>query len=604
MASMQQILQYMASNNDINQIQKTMLLLGEDIEINEASLFDDNNNVIASTSIGSVGHHADDVLKIEIINKLKQDYPALKRNLKNSIWQSADKRSLYAISPIVLGREENESLRADKFGIILLDYDMQWVETEIQEMLNQSSFPMMIMLSIAGLCIAIYFNISISRRIQDVNKYAAELSGGNYSARISITGNDEITDLGLAFNAVAQKISEHTQELIYKEKKLKSSQVTLANSKAKFRGVLESAIDGVLMVDGKGKITLANQALCDLTGYLVDDLIGETIEKLVPTSFSNHKHLREEYFKDPLTRAMGAGMNLYACRKNGTYFPVEVSLTPVEIGQEKVVAAIVQDVTERKKIEHDKEELLESLEEKNAELERFTYTVSHDLKSPLVTMTGFIGLLEKDIADNNKEKITADFIRISDAANTMQDLLNDLLELSRIGRQDVARVDVSLENIISTVLEMSSANIDASHVEITVETDLPVIHVVEARFKEVYLNLIENAIKYRRDDVVPKISIGVRRDQKDSNEIVFFVKDNGVGIDGRYQEKIFGLFERLSNDNKGTGVGLAIVKRIIELHNGRIWVESDGLGHGSTFNIVISQKDSKQAGGYDDYTTQ
>jgi signal transduction histidine kinase len=231
--------------------------------------------------------------------------------------------------------------------------------------------------------------------------------------------------------------------------------------------------------------------------------------------------------------------------------------------------------------------LVSELEEKNAELERFAYTVSHDLKSPLVTISGFIGLLEKDIADANKERIEADFVRISDAANTMQDLLNDLLELSRIGQQASTRVDVSVESIVSTVLEMLAAKINASQAKITVESELPVIHVEEARFKEVYLNLIENSIKYRRDDVALDITIGVRHDQKKINEVVFFVKDNGLGIDARYQEKIFGLFERLDNDSEGTGIGLAIVKRIIEVHGGRIWVESDGMGHGSTFNFVI-----------------
>lgn len=235
------------------------------------------------------------------------------------------------------------------------------------------------------------------------------------------------------------------------------------------------------------------------------------------------------------------------------------------------------------------------LEYTNADLERFTYTVSHDLKSPLITISGFIGLLEKDIADANMDKIDTDFKRIKDAAATMRDLLDDLLNLSRIGRGESLRVDVSLNAIVSSVLEMLDVKLNDTQAVITVDSDLPVIHVEAARFKEVYLNLIENALKYRRHDVVPEITIGVSRDQTNRNQTVFFVKDNGMGIDPRYKEKIFGLFESLSNESEGTGVGLAIVKRIVNVHGGRVWVESEGLGFGSTFKFVLTLNDLEQA---------
>ena len=233
------------------------------------------------------------------------------------------------------------------------------------------------------------------------------------------------------------------------------------------------------------------------------------------------------------------------------------------------------------------------LESKNAELERFTYTVSHDLKSPLVTITGFIGLLGKDIADNKKDRVESDLIKISDAAKTMQHLLDDLLELSRIGRQHRTRVDVSVESIVTAAVKMLDHIIENTQTKIIIEAELPVIHVEEARFKEVYLNLIENAIKYKRDGVTPEITVGIKHNPYKNNEVIFFVKDNGMGIEAVYHDKIFSLFERLSNNNEGTGVGLAIVKRIIEVHDGRVWVESEGIGQGSTFNFVINMNNSK-----------
>lgn len=235
----------------------------------------------------------------------------------------------------------------------------------------------------------------------------------------------------------------------------------------------------------------------------------------------------------------------------------------------------------------DKDRLVESLEYKNEELERFTYTVSHDLKSPLVTISGFIGLLKKDIADKNEKRIASDFAQISDAANVMKDLLDDLLNLSRIGRQMSMHIDVPVKNIVAEILDMLAIKITEHNIKITIDPNLPVINVEEARFKEVFLNLIENAIKYRREGIEAEVSIGVCDDGTDSKNITIYVKDNGIGIQRKYHYKIFELFERLNNDKEGTGVGLAIVKRIIEVHEGRIWVESDGLNKGSTFKFVI-----------------
>jgi len=367
---------------------------------------------------------------------------------------------------------------------------------------------------------------------------------------------------------------------------LKKNEIILKNNEAKFRGFLESAINGILMVDSQGIITLVNESLCRLTGYTREELVGEKVEILVPFQYKNHKVLRENYLHNPLSRNMGDNKIFEARRKDGSLFDVEVSMAPVNTEEGILIAAVIQDVSIRAKNEKERESLLKSLEYKNEELERFTYTVSHDLKSPLVTINGFIGLLKKDIAENNQKRIDADFNRISDAANTMQSLLDDLLELSRIGRQDSARVDVAVKSIVDDILNVLSVKIKINNIKIIVDSKLPFINVELVRFKEVYLNLIDNAIKYRRNDVETEIEIGMY--QSDNNgEKVFFVKDNGIGIDPLYHDKIFGLFERLSTDTEGTGVGLAIVKRIIEVHDGRIWVESEGAGKGSIFKFVL-----------------
>ena len=437
---------------------------------------------------------------------------------------------------------------------------------------------------VASFMFFLFYTLVIKHLIE-VNKFAENINLVSLDNILELKRKntkekkDELAKLTDTLINLQERLKVSVQEL-------KKNEIILKNNEAKFRGFLESTINGILMVDSEGVITLANNSICDLTGYTREELVGEKVELLVPLNYKNHKVLRQNYLYNPSARSMGSGKTFEARRKDGSLLNVEVSLAPVSTAEGVFVAAMIQDVTVRVKIEKEKEALLRTLEYKNEELERFTYTVSHDLKSPLVTINGFIGLLKKDIAENNQKRVDADFNRISDAANIMQTLLDDLLDLSRIGRQDSARVDVAVRSIIDDILNILSVKIKINNIKIIVDSKLPFINVELVRFKEVYLNLIDNAIKYRRNDVETKIEIGMY--ESDSNgEKVFFVKDNGIGIDPLYHDKIFGLFERLSVDTEGTGVGLAIVKRIIDVHDGRVWVESEGAGTGSTFKFVL-----------------
>ncbi|MDH3386266.1 MAG: ABC transporter substrate-binding protein [Gammaproteobacteria bacterium] len=232
--------------------------------------------------------------------------------------------------------------------------------------------------------------------------------------------------------------------------------------------------------------------------------------------------------------------------------------------------------------------LIGELEAKNMELERFVYTASHELKSPLVTISGFTGLLDKDLKEGDTEKLKHDIQRITSATAIMSTLLENLLELSRISRFINPPEEVPLGELVQDVMSFMLPRLTGQHVKITVLPDLPRVYGDRVRLRELLRNLIENAIKFRGDQAELQVEIGAR---DNGAEVICHVRDNGNGIDRAYHEKIFGLFERLDAEIEGTGIGLSLARRIVELHGGRIWVESGGPDRGSTFFFTIPKVD-------------
>ena len=224
------------------------------------------------------------------------------------------------------------------------------------------------------------------------------------------------------------------------------------------------------------------------------------------------------------------------------------------------------------------------LEAKNAELERFAYTVSHDLKSPLITLKGYLGLLKKDITAERAEAVEDDVSRMAGAADKMGRLLEELLELSRIGRVANPAEDIPLAELAREAVELVGGRIAENGVQVDIDSDLPHVFADRRRLLEVMQNLIDNAVKYMGDQPRPRIEIGVRIAE---SETICYVRDNGVGIEPRFHEKIFGLFDQLDQSAEGSGIGLALAKRIIEVHGKRIWVESEGKAKGATFCFTL-----------------
>lgn len=247
----------------------------------------------------------------------------------------------------------------------------------------------------------------------------------------------------------------------------------------------------------------------------------------------------------------------------------------------------VQDVTSRHVVELERENLIARLKERNHEMEQFTYTISHDLKSPLVTIRGFLSGIEDDIRAGKTERALTDLGRVRGAAEKMSRMLAELLELSRVGRVGQGRTEFELGSVIAEAKELLAARLSSANVTCEVEGGALRVVAERTRLVQVFQNLIENAVKYRGQQQAPHLRIVCREAE---GRVEVSVSDNGMGIDPVHHQRIFGLFDKLDPASEGTGVGLALVKTIVETHQGRVWVESAGVGSGSTFFVSLPRR--------------
>jgi PAS domain S-box-containing protein len=363
-----------------------------------------------------------------------------------------------------------------------------------------------------------------------------------------------------------------------------------------FRLLVEGAPTGMVMVDAEGTIRLVNARIEQLFSYKREELLGREIEILVPPRFRlQHPGHRSLFFDSPMPRAMGAGRDLFGLRKDGSEFPAEIGLNPIQTAEGMRVMASVIDITERKRAETEISRLNEDLEKRVAErtaqleaavkeMEMFSYSVSHDLRAPLRHLVGFLDLLSRHSASALDETGTRYLGVLRESSLRMSTLIDELLSFSRVGRTEMKLADVRLKDIVQEAIDEASQ--DAK--ERIVRWSLGELHAVLADrhlLKLALANLLDNAVKYTRPRPEALIEIDSYRD---NDMVVVRVRDNGVGFEPAYTEKLFGIFQRLhsSSEFEGIGIGLANVRRIVSRHGGRTWAEGVP-DKGSTFYFSL-----------------
>jgi PAS domain S-box-containing protein len=364
----------------------------------------------------------------------------------------------------------------------------------------------------------------------------------------------------------------------------KRALASTAEAEERFRRVVEAAPNAMVMADRDGRIVLVNRKCEELFGYAREELIGQPIEQLVPEQLREaHPAHVASFLRAPSTRPMGVGRELFGQRKDGTQVAVEIGLNPIELPEGQHTLASIIDVTERRRIDDD-------LRRSNHDLEQFAYIASHDLQEPLRMVANYTDLLAQRYQGQLDERATKYIQYATDGARRMQRLVADLLAYSRVGSQARRLVPVDSGQVLRTVIDSLDRLIRESGATVSVEGALPRVLADEGQLGQVFQNLIGNAIKFK-GSAPPKISVQATRR---GNRWVFSVKDNGIGMDMRYAERIFQMFQRLHEKGtyEGSGIGLAITKRIVDGHGGRVWCEST-LGVGTTFFFTLAPAPAK-----------
>lgn len=551
--------------NDAAAAVETLSALGSDQHVMTGTLYDARGNLFARYVRSDLGAQA----------PLAEPAPAV------DSWTLGNGRATLVRTILFKGRT---------VGKITLVADMEEWSDALDKFFTATAILFTVVL-IVGLFVSIWMQRLVTRPITELADVARRVGQErDFTLRATKRSGDELGTLVDGFNDMLDEIAKGKAE---RDK-----------AHERFRRVVESAPNAMVLVNSSGKITLANRQTEKVFGYTRDDLVGQAIEILVPERF-RHKHPqhRADFFGEPAARSMGAGRDLYGLHKDGHEFPVEIGLNPIETDEGLLVLSSIIDITERKRAEEEIHKLNDELEQRvldrtaqletaNKELESFSYSVSHDLRAPLRAIDGFSRILLDDHGATLNADARENLERVRRAAQRMGNLIDDLLKLARVTRTEPSREDVDLSALAQEVIQTLQHQDPKRPVEAVLMPGLTVRG--DARLLRIALeNLLGNAWKFTSKGAQPRIELGV---EKRDGMPTYYVRDNGAGFDMAYANKLFAPFQRLhtAEEFPGTGIGLATVQRIVRKHGGRIWAEGT-LNQGAAFYFTLEQGETAQA---------
>jgi PAS domain S-box-containing protein len=448
----------------------------------------------------------------------------------------------------------------DEFSFTLGE-GSRWLENLVLKLL----FAVALTVEISGLLLTISVSRQIQKGLDEILRASRLIGKGDFTARASVYSADEIGILAQSFNQMAEELgaSEEQIETIFK-----------------------NAPDAVIVIDSKGRVIRWNPKAAAMFGWSQSEVIGKHLhETIIPHQHRvAHQRGLKHFFETGEGPVLNKKIEITALRKNGSEFDVELSISSTRVKGEHLFIGFISDATKRKKSEQSLKDYARKLEQSNNNLEQFAYVASHDLQEPLRTITNFAQLLEEKQKDNLDATSKKYMGYVVNASERMKRLIRDMLLFSRLGKQHSIE-EVNFGSLLNEVLQDMELLIKENNAQINFGK-MPVLMASKTEMKLLFQNLINNAIKYRKADIAPHIEIYAAK--QTNHDWIFSVKDNGIGIDPEFKNKIFIIFQRLHSEKEypGTGIGLATCKKIVELIGGTIWVESKP-GEGSTFYFTF-----------------
>ncbi len=580
MASLKREMEKEILTNQPLEARQALLARGVNIEYRVLIATDEQGRIQYATRFELVGQLAVDVLP----GFDSQYLSALKHNHKTVVIHNDKHQLITAYFPITLSRRP-DAIRAVDTGILFLVYDLSSAQQKIWGQVWQVYWPLLMGALILMILMIIFINRFVDSPMQHLILSTQRFSRGESDGGCCITGNGELASLGTVFNEMMVQLNERLSSLEISNKR--------------YDTIFKTAPDAIITTDERGIIDSFNPVAEKIFLYTAKEVIGKNACMLMTDGYKTNKEGYRDGFSSMVDKkTFGMGRELTGRKKDGSTVELLISVAETGIQGDQCLSAILIDITDRKRVEEELKKYRDNLEDlvserttqletANKELKAFSYSVSHDLRAPLRAIEGFTSILMKQyVAEFDDEGKRLGSV-IQKNSRKMSNLIDDLLAFSRMGRTSMHCSRIDMQNLANTVFDEASTPENRQRVRFNIG-DLCKVEGDTNMIRQVWINLISNALKFSSNHKQAVISVTCR---EEGDELIYCIKDNGVGFDMKYKDKLFGVFQRLHSEKEfeGTGVGLAIAQRIILRHGGQIWGEGEK-NKGASFYFSLPKK--------------